>query len=117
MPAELLKLGHGLPKGWRSHIVGEIQGVELKLFKLDEAGLPEECHPAYDEGLLVIEGALQLEIDGIVLEMRTGDYQTIPAGKPHRILPGCSGTMLLLDPEAMFLSSSDGAGSSRSAAG
>ncbi|WP_223789154.1 cupin domain-containing protein [Marinicella meishanensis] len=51
---------------------------------------PWEMHPECDELLHVLEGAIKLEIlpemgeDITVLELRTGDFVTVPKGLWHR---------------------------------
>jgi quercetin dioxygenase-like cupin family protein len=74
--------------------------VRAKLFKVDPAGLAEECHPDWDEALLMVAGDLTLVLDGVHVVLQTGDFLLIPRGVPHRILPGTNGAFVLLDPGA-----------------
>jgi len=88
-----------LGPNWTGKLMGRPGGVGLKLFKVDAGGLAREMHPAYDEALLMLEGAIDLTIDGARISLRAGDLQVIPAGAWHEILPGGHGSFLLVDPQ------------------
>jgi mannose-6-phosphate isomerase-like protein (cupin superfamily) len=88
-----------LGSNWAGKLIGRPGGVGLKLFKVDEGGLAREMHPAYDEALLMLDGAIDLAIDDVCVSLRAGDLQVIPAGAWHEILPGGHGSFLLVDPE------------------
>ncbi|WP_277964243.1 cupin domain-containing protein [Pseudomonas sp. RIT-To-2] len=93
----LVEQAQRLPHAWRSRILGRTGGAQLKVIRMDEAGIELESHEAFDEALLVIEGHLQLEIEGEVIEMGPGDFHLIPSGQRHRVLPGSQGTLFLID--------------------
>ncbi|MBD8162889.1 cupin domain-containing protein [Erwinia persicina] len=67
---------------------------------MGKEGIPEEVHEHFAELLVVIEGQMTLEIDRQAVVLKSGDYVVIPPGSPHRVLPGSSGTLLLVDAEA-----------------
>ncbi len=54
---------HALPEAWRSHILGRVGAANLKVLRMDERPVTEEVHE-YDEGLLVIDGRLELSVQG-----------------------------------------------------
>ena len=89
-----------LPDGWKGRVLADFGCVRAKLFKTDPAGLAEERHPDWEEALLMLNGELVIEIAGARHVLKAGDFCLIPRGTPHRILPGCHGCFLLLDPEA-----------------
>ena len=73
---------------------------------MDEGGIPPEVHAEFDEALLVVDGRMELEVDGRVIELEAGDFYVVPAGMSHRVLPGSRGTLFLIDAEPA--TSSDG---------
>lgn len=93
----LVEEAENLAQAWRSRILGNTGGANLKVIRMDEAGIPYESHSEFDEALLVIDGEMQLEIEGEVITMRRGDFQIVPAGKKHKVLPGSYGTLFLVD--------------------
>jgi mannose-6-phosphate isomerase-like protein (cupin superfamily) len=86
-----------LPEAWRSRIVGRVGPCNLKIIRMDEKGIPHEVHPDYEEALLVLEGRMDLEVGAEQVSLGTGDLYVIPAGVPHRVLPGSFGLLLLVD--------------------
>lgn len=91
-----------LPQAWCSRVLGGIAGAKVKLIRMDGAGIPYESHSDFDEALLVIEGEMQLEIEGDVIHMRSGDFHIVPAGKQHKVLQGSHGTLFLVDAESLL---------------
>lgn len=100
---DLTRLAAGLGDGWRSLRLAQIQDIGLKLFRVEPAGLPTETHPDYAEGLLMLDGEITLMLDRTPIRLAAGDFQLIPAGVPHAILPGGHGAFLLVDPEPIPL--------------
>lgn len=95
----LVEEAASLPQAWRSRILGNTGGANLKVIRMDEAGIPYESHSTFAEALLVIEGHMQLDIEGEVIEMGAGDFYLVPAGKRHKVLEGSRGTLFLVDAE------------------
>lgn len=54
---------HALPEAWHSRVLGHIGEAKLKILRMDERSVIEEIHE-YDEGLLVIDGCLELGVKG-----------------------------------------------------
>ncbi|AAK25119.1 cupin domain-containing protein [Caulobacter vibrioides] len=88
-----------LPQAWRSKILGRTGGANIKIIRMDEAGIPTESHADFDEGFLVVEGHMTLEIEGRHIAMKAGDFYLVPAGQPHSVLPGARGVLFLIDAE------------------
>ncbi|ANC91540.1 cupin domain-containing protein [Azospirillum humicireducens] len=88
-----------LPHAWRSRIVGKIAGANLKIIRMDEAGIPSESHADFDEALFVLDGSMTLDVEGELIAMSAGDFFVIPAGKSHRVLEGSRGLLFLVDAE------------------
>ncbi|WP_246856798.1 cupin domain-containing protein [Brenneria corticis] len=89
-----------LPETWKSRILGVIGQANIKLIRMDKGGIPAERHDDFAEALILIEGNLQLDVEGQLIEMKSGDYYLIPRGKTHRVLPGSDGTLLLIDAQS-----------------
>lgn len=88
-----------LPQAWRSRIIGKIAGANLKIIRMDEAGIPSESHAEFDEALFVLEGSMTLDVEGELIDMAAGDFFVVPAGKSHRVLEGSRGILFLVDAE------------------
>ena len=88
-----------LPDAWRSKILGKTAGANFKIIRMGEDGIPFESHAEFNEALLVIEGEMQLEIEGKIIGMKAGDFYVVPAGKRHRVLQGSHGALFLVDAE------------------
>ncbi|STW07373.1 Uncharacterised protein [Klebsiella grimontii] len=50
-----------LPESWHSRILGRVGATNLKVLRMDAHSVAEEVHE-YDEGLLVIDGRLELSV-------------------------------------------------------
>lgn len=66
---------------------------------MDAAGIPTESHADFDEGFLVVEGQMTLEVEGRLVEMGAGDFYLVPAGQAHSVKPGAHGVLFLIDAE------------------
>ncbi|WP_455820780.1 cupin domain-containing protein [Pseudomonas cerasi] len=95
--ASLLTGAAALPDEWRSVIISQIGQANVKLIRMGGEGIPDEVHEHFAELLVVIDGQMDLAVDGQVVALKSGDYFVIPPGSPHRVLPGSSGTLLLVD--------------------
>ncbi|WP_338574454.1 cupin domain-containing protein [Erwinia billingiae] len=85
-----------LPKAWHSQILGRIGEANLKVLRMDERSVTEEVHE-YDEGLLVIDGRLELSVKGEKITVTSGQLYIAKAGVPHTVETGSSGTLLIID--------------------
>lgn len=85
-----------LPKAWRSQILGRIGEANLKVVRMDERSVTEEVHE-YDEGLLIIDGRLELSVKGEKITVTSGQLYIANAGVPHTVETGSSGTLVIID--------------------
>lgn len=85
-----------LPKAWHSQILGRIGEANLKVVRMDERSVTEEVHE-YDEGLLVIEGRLELSVKGEKITVTSGQLYIAKAGVPHTVETGSFGTLVIID--------------------
>lgn len=89
-----------LPEAWHSHILGRVGTANLKVLRMDEGSVIEEVHE-YDEGLLVIDGRLELSVKGKKISVTPGQLYVAKAGIPHTVETGSFGTLVIIDlPEA-----------------
>lgn len=63
---------------------------------MDDRAYPSEAHE-FDEALLVLDGQMNLEIDGQVLSVHQGEVFIGPAELPHAAAPGSHGTLVIFD--------------------
>lgn len=85
-----------LPEAWHSRILGRIGEANLKVLRMDERSIREEVHE-YDEGLLVIDGRLELRVSGETLSVMPGQLYVAKAGVPHTVEMGSFGTLVIID--------------------
>jgi quercetin dioxygenase-like cupin family protein len=93
---DLLQRSSELPGVWRSVVVGRVANSNLKVLQMDGAAYPDETHD-FDEGLLVLEGQMNLQIGNEVIPVRGGEVFIVPAGVPHAVAPGSHGTLVIVD--------------------
>ncbi|MGI4855614.1 MAG: cupin domain-containing protein [Janthinobacterium lividum] len=93
---ELAAVAESLPTAWKSRILASVGAANIKVLRMDEHPGEEEIHD-YNEGLLVVEGRMMLEVDGESLTVESGGLYIAPAGVPHTVLPGSRGTLVIID--------------------
>ena len=72
-----------IKKYWDPHIVGELNGQEVKLAKVKGAFI-WHSHQNEDELFLVLEGVLRLELRDGVVTLKPGEFYIVPRGVEHR---------------------------------
>lgn len=92
----LTRLAQQLPEAWKSTVVARFGAVHLKVLRMDGSPYPAESH-AYAEGLLVIDGRLNLTIDGAEIVVGAGELFVVPVGVSHSVASGSTGTLAILD--------------------
>jgi mannose-6-phosphate isomerase-like protein (cupin superfamily) len=85
-----------LQQAWRSVVVGNAAGANIKVLRMDGSAYPNEVHE-FDEALLVLEGEMKLDLGGHVVPVRAGEVYIVPAGHPHAVAPGSQGTLVIVD--------------------
>ncbi|MFT2017675.1 cupin domain-containing protein [Streptomyces sp. 796.1] len=98
-PLALAEVAAALPGAWRSRVLGRVGPTAVKVARMDGLPLAEESHPTA-EALLVLDGLLALEVAGEPVSVRAGELFLVPAGTPHRVRPGSTGTLLIVEAEA-----------------
>lgn len=92
----LMETAAGLPEAWRSHQLGLVGAACVKVLRMDEMPVEEESHSAA-EALLVLDGQLELMVDGTLVSVRPGELFMVAAGTAHTVRPGSRGTLVIVD--------------------
>ena len=93
---DFAKQAIALPAAWSSTVVGEVGPARIKVLRMDRRPYPEESH-AYNEALIVIDGKLELDLEGEALTIASGEMYVVAAGTPHRVREGSYGTLVIVD--------------------
>ncbi|WP_258044511.1 cupin domain-containing protein [Streptomyces sp. SM11] len=67
----------------------------------------EERH-SEPEALLVLDGLLELSVDGAAVTVGPGELYVVGAGVAHAVRPGSRGTLIIMDTECGHAVSGDG---------
>ena len=81
---------------WKSTIVGTPAGVHFKVLRMDGTAYPNETHN-FEEALLVLDGQMNLDIDGEVIAVRKHELFLVPANVAHAVSAGSHGTLVIID--------------------
>jgi quercetin dioxygenase-like cupin family protein len=84
----------GLPNNFRIAVAGQKMGIN-RIRWVHPTTLPEHVHPEHEQADVVLEGRIELTIEGETMVLSAGDVAIIPQGARHA---GCS-----LEGEAIFL--------------
>lgn len=68
---------------WSPKIVGEVDGLHVKLVKI-QGEFVFHRHDGQDELFLVLKGRLDLHFLDKTIELREGDLVVVPAGAEHK---------------------------------
>jgi mannose-6-phosphate isomerase-like protein (cupin superfamily) len=93
---DLAKTAAGLPEAWSSRRLGVVGAACVKVLRMNELPVEEESHGAA-EALLVLDGRLELEVDGMAVSVRAGELFMVPAGAVHAVRPGSRGTLVIVE--------------------
>jgi len=92
----LLSAAERLPNAWRSEVFARVGSARFKLSRMDGAAYPEERHD-HPEVLVVLDGHMNLVVDGVATPVRSGEMICIGAGVLHAVAAGSSGTLLIFN--------------------
>ena len=82
---------------WDPHIVGELNGQEVKLARV-KGEFVWHFHENEDELFLVLEGTLRLEFRGGAVTLGPGEMWIVPRGVEHRPIAEEEVHLLLFEP-------------------
>ncbi|MFC4911742.1 cupin domain-containing protein [Actinomadura gamaensis] len=92
----LVETAAGLPEAWRSLPLGRVGTACVKVLRMDEMPVAEESHGGA-EALLVLDGLLELVVDGTPVSVRAGELFMVAAGTPHTVSSGSRGTLVIVE--------------------
>ncbi|MFJ9183999.1 cupin domain-containing protein [Streptomyces anulatus] len=92
----LAETAAGLPEAWSSRVLGTVGPACVKVLRMDELPVGEESHGAA-EALLVLDGRLELEVNGVPVSVRAGELFMVPAAAAHSVRPGSRGTLVIVE--------------------
>lgn len=79
-------------------IVGELNGQQIKLVRLEGDKVPWHAHDNEDEMFFVTEGVLDVEEKDGNNTVRAGEFYIVPRGKEHRVVPRGHVKLMLFEP-------------------
>ncbi|MFD0274015.1 cupin domain-containing protein [Kitasatospora sp. NPDC127111] len=88
-----------LPRAWSSQVLGRVGPAAVKVLRMDGLPLAEERHE-HAEVLLVLDGRLELVVDGVAVPVGPGGLYVVPAGVPHAVAAGSRGTLVIVEADA-----------------
>src|SRR5258708_5669169 len=95
-PVNLAATAAGMPQAWTSRRLGQVGSACVKVLRMDELPVEADSH-ATDEALLVLDGRLELEVNGAPVSVKAGDLYMVAAGTPHTVRPGSRGTLVIVE--------------------
>jgi quercetin dioxygenase-like cupin family protein len=91
-----LKLAASQSEAWKSSVLAKVGSANIKVMRMDGRPYPDESHD-YPEGLLVIDGQLNLTIGNEAITVHAGELFVVPVGVAHAVGPGSVGTLIIFD--------------------
>jgi mannose-6-phosphate isomerase-like protein (cupin superfamily) len=82
---------------WSPKVVGELNGQEVKVVKLEGAFVWHH-HDLEDEMFLVHRGTLRMEFRDRVVDLSAGDFLIVPRGVEHRPVADEEVEVVLFEP-------------------
>jgi quercetin dioxygenase-like cupin family protein len=92
----LLVAAKRLPDAWRSEVFARVGAARFKLSRMDGGAYAEERHD-HPEVLVVLDGHMNLVVDGVATPVRSGEMICIDAGVLHGVAAGSAGTLLIFN--------------------
>lgn len=82
---------------WSPRIVGEFNGQQVKLAKL-EGEFPWHHHEAEDEFFMVLSGHLTIHLRDRTIELDEGEFFVVERGVEHQPVAAAEAHILLIEP-------------------
>ncbi|MFD7540230.1 cupin domain-containing protein [Streptomyces sp. NPDC059819] len=92
----LAEMAAGLPEAWSSRRLGMVGAACVKVLRMDGQPVEEERHGA-TEALLVLDGRLELEVEGLSVSVQAGEVFLVAAEAAHAVRPGSWGTLVIVE--------------------
>ena len=85
---------------WNPRIVGDLNGQQVKLAKL-QGEFVWHSHADEDELFLILKGTLRMELRDRTLTVREGEFIIVPRGVEHRPVAAEEVHLMLFEPAAI----------------
>jgi mannose-6-phosphate isomerase-like protein (cupin superfamily) len=82
-------------------IVGELNGQNVLLVKLEGDKVPWHTHDNEDEMFFVIEGILDIHEKGTKTTLHPGEFSIVCRGTEHRVVPQTFVKLMLFEPSGI----------------
>ena len=92
----LLQQASQLSDAWCSVVIGQAASANVKVLRMDDRAYPSETHE-FAEALLVLDGQMNLDVQGELICVKRGEVFIVPAGVPHAVAQGSQGTLVIID--------------------
>jgi mannose-6-phosphate isomerase-like protein (cupin superfamily) len=79
-------------------IVGELNGQDVKVVRLEGDRVPWHTHDDEDELFWVVEGVLDVLERDSKLTLNAGEFCVVPRGVEHRVVPHGHVRLILIEP-------------------
>jgi len=81
---------------WSPHIAARVNGQDVRLAKI-EGAFEWHCHVGVEEAFFVVRGAFTMKFRDHDVEMKEGDFITVPAGVEHMPVAGEECWIMLIE--------------------
>jgi quercetin dioxygenase-like cupin family protein len=95
-PIDLTAAAAKLPESWRSQVLATVGDARFKVSRMNDAAYPEERH-THPEVLVVLDGRMNLVVDGVATPVHAGEMVRVDAGVLHGVAAGSHGTLLIFN--------------------
>ena len=85
---------------WRPHVVGELNGQEVKVVKFRGEFL-WHTHAVEDEMFLVVKGTMRIDFRDRSVTLSAGEFLIVPHGVEHRTAADEEAEVMLFEPAAV----------------
>ena len=86
-----------IPERWKPHIVGELNGQQVKLVK-SKGEFVFHQHENEDEMFLVVKGRFRIEFRDKIVHLEEGEFIVVPRGVEHKPVADEECWILLFEP-------------------
>ena len=96
-PQNLLQAFDRVTDYWSPKVIGRVNDQLLKVAKL-KGHLVWHAHDAEDELFYVVKGCMRIELEQQIVDLREGDFFTVPRGVRHNPIADEECWIVLIEP-------------------
>ncbi len=82
---------------WSPKVVAELNDYQFKLAKIKDEFIWHQ-HNDTDEAFMVIEGNIEIELEGTTIELSEGEMFIVPKGTKHKPIARGEAHIMLIEP-------------------